>query len=267
MIMIKIRFGKHNPINEMHPGLHSLPAGATLKDVRHIVCHEFLRRRGGDHGLAAVPLFQANRYRPGSEGQGKLIKEVMERKDKIISLSRREADRGKPVLLLLPSATDDPTEMLDIAREWRGDYNVFLYSYNYHARVEKVAADLTREMTRLKTENHGKVTVLAFLYSAIVFREAVILGAGENVVRGRVAHPVGPNRGRLSPGARAEVSRPGLFRGPGLASQRGRDPTGDLRKRFGTDALKKKFYEVINPQRMQTRRGPASCRRPASNYY
>ena len=187
-----------------------------------------------------------------TEGQGKLMKEVMERKDKIISLSRREADRGKPVLLLLPGATEDPTEMMDIAREWRGDYNVFLYSYNYHERVEKVAADLTSEMTRLKTENHGKVTVLVYCYSAIVFREAVILGGERTLFADASLIQLAPTAGG-SHLARA-MKFPVLAFFVALASHpsAAENPYGRFAEKLWDGAGNKKFYEVINPQRMQT---------------
>src|SRR6185436_12356896 len=70
--------------------------------------------------------------------------EIMERHDRLVQLS--DPNCLKPPLLLLHGATDDPTEMMAIAREWKDDYNVFLYSYNYHKRVEKVAADFANEL-------------------------------------------------------------------------------------------------------------------------
>src|SRR6267154_2798090 len=54
-------------------------------------------------------------------------REVMERKGNIVQLSG-DAEDSKPVLVLLHGATADPSEMLEIAREWKEDYDVFLYS-------------------------------------------------------------------------------------------------------------------------------------------
>src|SRR5215475_11475692 len=99
--------------------------------------------------------------------------EIMERNDRLVQLSDPACQ--KPLLLLIHGATDDPTEMMAIAREWKDDYNVFLYSYNYHKSVEKIAADLVNELQRLKAKGlAGNATVIAFSYGAIVFREAVI---------------------------------------------------------------------------------------------
>jgi hypothetical protein len=119
-----------------------------------------------------------------ADGEPAIMRQVMERKDKIVHLSSGELCRDKPVLLLLHGATDDPTEMMKIFTRWRGQYNVFLYSYNYHHPVKKVASDLAREMKALRTEVNGvqpqngpveDVTVVTYSYSAIVFRMAVIV--------------------------------------------------------------------------------------------
>src|SRR3954462_7689957 len=56
---------------------------------------------------------------PGSADNSKKeskIREIMERNDRLVQLSA--ADCRKPPLLLLHGATDDPTEMMAIAREW-----------------------------------------------------------------------------------------------------------------------------------------------------
>src|SRR6266436_1075496 len=61
--------------------------------------------------------------------KGKLS-QIMERHDRLVQLS--DPNCQKTPLFLIHGATDDPTEMMAIAREWRNDYNVFLFSYNYH---------------------------------------------------------------------------------------------------------------------------------------
>src|SRR5580658_5947415 len=86
------------------------------------------------------------------EGEPAIMRQVMERRDKIVRLSSGEIRPDKPVLLLLHGATDDPGEMLPIFTECRSQYNVFLYSYNYHQSIKKVASDLVREMKALRTE-------------------------------------------------------------------------------------------------------------------
>ena len=81
-------------------------------------------------------------------------KEIMERKGNLVQLSG-ESKNTRPVLVLLHGATDDPSEMMEIARQWKNEYAVFLFSYNYHEPVRKLALQFTREMQRLKTENRG----------------------------------------------------------------------------------------------------------------
>src|SRR5690349_15213146 len=87
------------------------------------------------------------------KGDVAALPEIMARQDRLIHLSSPSTDAGKPVLLLLHGATDDPTEMMDIVREWRGKYDVYLYAYNYHRSVQKVAVDFDNEITRLRAEN------------------------------------------------------------------------------------------------------------------
>ena len=113
------------------------------------------------YGLRSRELFLAAAAAPmdpallTTEGETNVMQQVMARKDKIIWLSARDFQRNKPVLLLLHGATDDPTEMLEIYKEWRGKYNVCLYSYNFHRSIKKVAADLAGEMKILKAETRN----------------------------------------------------------------------------------------------------------------
>jgi hypothetical protein len=189
-----------------------------------------------------------------NEGRGDLMRQVMERKDKIIQLSSPELDGNKPVLLLLHGATDDPTEMMNIVREWRGKYNVFLYSYNYHNRVRKSAEDLTSEMKKLKSKNPflGTVTVLVYSYSAIVFRGAVIMGDDRTLFQDASLIQLVPTAGgsflALSmnfPIVRSLVS----WASPSSAAE---NPYGSISKKLWDGDGNKKFYEVIKPQRIHT---------------
>src|SRR5262245_36261144 len=79
----------------------SLVAGATLSLLM---------------GCASPPPAKQYSFSPD------VMQAVMKRKNKVVRLSG-EKDRGKPVLLLLHGATDDPTEMLDIGQEWTGEYD------------------------------------------------------------------------------------------------------------------------------------------------
>lgn len=120
---------------------------------------------------------------PNETHEAKLMREVMARKDKIVLLSSVELDCDKPVLVLLHGATEDPTEMIEIFRESRADYNVLLYVYNHHQSIKRVASDFDSEMERLraKMDRLGKeapvrhLTFITFSYSAAVFRQAVLL--------------------------------------------------------------------------------------------
>src|SRR5262245_6036271 len=71
-------------------------------------------------------------------------KEVMERKGNLVQLSE-ESENTRPVLVLLHGATPDPSEMMEIASKWKNEYAVFLFSYNYHEPVGKLAAQFIRE--------------------------------------------------------------------------------------------------------------------------
>ncbi|MGZ5508321.1 MAG: hypothetical protein ACXWKH_18265 [Limisphaerales bacterium] len=189
-----------------------------------------------------------------NEGRCDLMQQVMERKDKIIQLSSPELDGDKPILLLLHGATDDPTEMMNIVREWRGKYNVFLYSYNYHNRAQKSAEDFTSEMKKLKSENPSPrmVTVLVYSYSAIVFRASVIMGHDRALFADVSLIQLVPTAGgsflALSmnfPVVRSLVS----WASPSSAAE---NPYGSFAKMLWDGAGNKKFYEVINPQRVHT---------------
>jgi hypothetical protein len=180
-------------------------------------------------------------------------REVMERKGNIVYLSA-DAEHNKPVLVLLHGATADPTEMMEIARQWKKEYDVFLFSYNFHEPVEKVASDFVREMGRLKTENQlsERVTVVTYSYAAIVFREAVITASDTTLFSDDSLIQLAPTAGgsRL---ARAMQFRllalfVGMFSNMSLAE----DPYGSVAKRLWEGDGNVKFYEVIKPKRMQT---------------
>jgi hypothetical protein len=110
----------------------------------------------------------------GGPGDAAAMKEIMTLKDTLVQVSPA-TDGGRPVLILLHGATEDPTEMMDIAQAWRGKYDVYLFAYNFHHRVQTVAKDFDRELKQKNGFGGRDTTVVAYSYSAIVFREAVIL--------------------------------------------------------------------------------------------
>jgi hypothetical protein len=193
---------------------------------------------------------------PLSAGKGDkvVMKEIMERKDRLVQLSSPETDGHQPVLLLLHGATDDPTEMMDIVREWRGKYDVFLYAYNYHNPVRKVASDFVNEVKTLKSENgfDGGLTIVVYSYAAIVFREAVIIADDRTLFSDASLIQLVPTaggsflaRGMKNPVAAWLVS---LASKPAHAE----NPYGSFAEQLWAGAGNRKFYEVINPGRMHS---------------
>jgi pimeloyl-ACP methyl ester carboxylesterase len=183
--------------------------------------------------------------------RGKL-KEIMGRNDRLVQLS--EPDCRKPPLILLHGATDDPTEMMAIAREWKTAYNVFLYSYNYHKRVERVAADFVKELQRLKERNGltGNTTVIAFSYGAIVFREAVILASDSALFAGDRVIQVAPTAGGSYFARGMENRVAAMVISMASKPSAAANPYGSFAKQVWEGAGNEKFYSVIKPERMQT---------------
>lgn len=183
-----------------------------------------------------------------------MMKEVMARKDRIVHLSVRESGRAKPVLLLLHGATDDPTEMMDIVREWRTAYDVSMYCYNYHRPVESVGADLVKEITRVRAENGlvTNATVVVFSYSAIVFREAVISADDWSLFSGMSLIQLVPTAGgsRLASWLRIPII--GYLAGLASKPSAAENPYGRLTKKLWDDEGNNRFCEAIRPERTST---------------
>jgi hypothetical protein len=180
-------------------------------------------------------------------------KEVMERKGNLVQLSA-ESENTRPVLVLLHGATPDPSEMMEIARQWKNEYAVFLFSYNYHEPVRIVAAQFTREMQRLKAQNRpgGRVTVVAYSYAAIIFREAVITASDRALFSEASLIQLAPTAGgshlAWAMQVRLLALLVGLVSNPSVAE----DPYGSFAKEIWEGEGNEKFYAVINPSRMQT---------------
>jgi hypothetical protein len=180
-------------------------------------------------------------------------KEVMERKGNLVQLFG-DSGNTRPVLILLHGATPDPSEMMEIASQWKKEYDVYLFSYNYHEPVKKLASQFTREMERLKTENRlgGRVTVVAYSYAAIVFREAVITAADRALFSETSLIQLAPTAGgsRLARAMHVPLlaSLVRLASNPSAAE----DPYGSFAKEIWEGEGNEKFYAIINPRRMQT---------------
>jgi hypothetical protein len=193
---------------------------------------------------------------PLSGGKDDLVtmKEIMARRDRIVHLTLLEKDGGKPVLLLVHGATDDPTEMMDIVQEWRGKYDIYLFAYNYHRPGRTVALDFVNELKRLRVENHwgGGVTFVAYSYGAIVFREAVITAEDRTLFSDASLIQLVPTAGGSflarslkNPVLAWVVSR---FSQPTYAE----NPNGGFAERLWAGAGNQKFYQVINPGRVHS---------------
>jgi hypothetical protein len=180
-------------------------------------------------------------------------KEVMERKGNIVQLSG-DSQNTSPVLVLLHGATDDPSEMMEIARQWKKEYAVFLFSYNYHEPVRIVASKFTREMQRLKAENRlgERVTVVAYSYAAIVFREAVITAPDRSPFSGASLIQLAPTAGGSRLARAMQVPLLALLVGLVSNPSAAEDPYGSFAKKIWEGEGNEKFYAVINPRRMQT---------------
>jgi len=177
----------------------------------------------------------------------------MARKDRIICLSP-DSDRGKPVLLLLHGATDDPTEMMDIARQWRGKYDVFLYSYNFHQRVEKVGRDFVNEIKRLQSQNAlaENATVIVFSYSAVVFREAVIATKDNSLFSGMSLIQLVPTAGGSHQAKWMCIPVFGPLAAWASKPSDAENPYGNVARKLWGGAGNAKFYQVIPRDRVFT---------------
>ena len=200
-------------------------------------------------GCATVPEHPLT----GKPGDATVMKEIMARKDKIVHVSA-QTGTDKPVLILLHGATGDPTEMMDIVQEWRGKYDIYLFAYNYHHRVQTVAKDFVKEFRRLKLKNGftGGETIVTYSYSAIVFREAVILADDRTLFAEASLIQLVPlaggsfyARGLKNPVTGWVVS---LFSHQSQAVM----PYGGFANRLWSGAGNRKFYESINPARVHT---------------
>ncbi|MCW5553784.1 MAG: hypothetical protein KIS67_16700 [Verrucomicrobiae bacterium] len=187
-----------------------------------------------------------------AETSGPVMRAVMERKNRIVSLPSSASNRVRPALLLLHGATDDPSEMMAIVQQWHATYDVFLYSYNYHERVGKLAADLVTEIHRLQADGRlaGELTVVTYSYSAIIFRQAVIQAESRATFADarliQLVPTAGGSRRALGMGIPFIGTLAGLASKPSAAQ----NPFGRFARSIWEGGGNRKFYEVIPPARM-----------------
>lgn len=201
-------------------------------------------------GCATLPAPKSGADEPTTA----VMQGVMERKNRIVHLPSPATNGPRPDLLLLHGATEDPTEMMEIFRQSRGKFDVYLYSYNYHERVKKLAVDLVREVQRLQTSGQvtGNLTVVTYSYSAIVFRTAVIQGespatfAGATLVQ--LVPTAGGSRRALGMGIPIIGALASLASKPSAAQ----NPFGRFARSLWEGNGNRKFYEVIQPARMHS---------------
>src|SRR6266446_6377799 len=189
-----------------------------------------------------------------AEDTQRLLNQVLERKDRIIHVSPEGPTGDKPVLLLLHGATDEPTEMMDIVHQCRVDYDVFLYSYNYHERVERIGSALVKEVKRLEAQNRlvEHATVVIFSYSAVVFREAVISANDPSIFAGMSLVQLAPTAGGslLARWMRYPVFE--LLASLASKPSAAENPYGPFAEKLWAGEGNKKFSALIHPERTYT---------------
>ena len=208
-------------------------------------------------GCKTVPVYSL----PPMQGQPDVMKEVMACSNKLVLVSGREFQRGQPVLVLLHGATDDPSEMLAIAQERMSTHNVFLYSYNFHHPIDRIAGDFVREMKLLRAaqpeffsaRNPGlTLTVVTYSYSAIVFRKAVLLAGDDEMFSGATIVQMVPTAGGSF--LARHMGNPFTSALVALASKFSvaENPYGDLAEELWDGEGNRRFYEAIDAQKMRT---------------
>lgn len=189
------------------------------------------------------------------------IKEAMRRKNEIVYFSSPQLDASKPVLLLLHGATSDPLEMREIIREWRGQYNVLLFAYNFKKPITTIAANLAREMAELRTNlaalnarpnPMAAVTVVTYSYSAAVFRKAVLLASDSTLFSEVSLIQLVPTAGGsfLARGMRLPITSFLVSLASNFSTVE--NPYGRIAAELWGEAGTRKFDGLIPPQRVQT---------------
>jgi hypothetical protein len=200
-------------------------------------------------GCATIP---ANPLRTG-HAQREVMTKVMACDNQVVLLSSPEFRHGKPVLLLLHGATDDPTEMMSIASEWLETHNVLLYSYNFRHSLERIGSGLVLGMKALKPAGEGaSITVVTYSYSAIIFRKTMLLPDAKVVFGDASLIQLVPTAGgsflARSLWNRVAISLVALASKASAAES----PYGAIAEELWNDEGHRRFCEIIRPERVHT---------------
>jgi len=208
-------------------------------------------------GCSIVPVY----YLPLADGSRDVMKEVMACSNKLVLISEREFQRGQPLLVLLHGATDDPSEMLAIAQERMFTHNVFLYSFNFHQPIDRMAQDFVREMKGLRAAQPecfavrvpGRtMTVVNYSYSAIVFRKAVLLADDDSLFSGAAIVQLVPTAGGSFLARHMGYPIAGALVALASKFSVAENPYGDLAEELWDGEGNRRFYQAIDARKMRT---------------
>ena len=187
-----------------------------------------------------------------------VMAEIKKRPDQIFLLNAAELIPGRPIVLLLHGATDDPSEMMNIAGIWARTHNVLLYSYNFHEPLETVASNLVRELQELDVRrratgatNEG-MTVITYSYSATVFRKAVLLAPDGSLFRDVSLIQLVPTAGGSFLARKMDNALMKSLVSIASKPSAAENPYGDTAAELWGDAGTRAFHERIDPRRMFT---------------
>ena len=194
---------------------------------------------------------------PGKEDRGNNGSEL---KNKLVALSEPMA-RERPVLLLLHGATEDIWEMAALGERWTNTYNVFLYCYDFHDPLEKIASALVvqmkklrslEELTGLNEEGNEMLTVVVYSYAAAVFRKAVLLSDDDTLFAGASLVQLVPTAGGSF--LARKMGNPLLASLVKRASRpsAAENPYGSIAEELWNEEGNRKFCEIISPARTYT---------------
>lgn len=208
-------------------------------------------------GCSTIPAYPL----AGPHGRRDVMKEVMACNNRLVLLSAQEFQRGRPVLVLLHGATDDPSEMMTLANERLITHNVFLYSYDYHRSLTRLARDFVKEMEALRLAQPQSFvdqagdrtwTVLSYSYSALIVRKAVLLAGEAELFRSAAVVQLVPTAGGSF--LARSVGNPVAASLMSLASKfsAAENPYGGQAEQLWGGDGNRKFYAAIDGRKMRT---------------
>ena len=205
-------------------------------------------------GCALAP--SANRN--GSAVSTRVMQEIRKRPDRIFLLTSAELIPHRPIVLLLHGATDDPSEMMNIAGLWSRTHNVLLYSYNFHEPLDTVASNLVKELQELDARRRATgatndgMTVITYSYSATVFRKAVLLAPEGTLFRDLSLIQLVPTAGGSFLARKMDNALMKSLVSIASKPSAAENPYGKAATELWGDAGTRVFRERIDPRRMFT---------------